>query len=290
MNKIYSFAMMLMVALVMLCACQPSLEDTVLELTNPESEESYTYERQEGWFKFNCNRTWKASCSEPWLELETTRGSAGDGQWVDFMLARNEGYHYREAVVTITAGKAVLEVVVRQAPNIVYYLNENFDSSDLLVEADLTSGWVGEQNSTLDIDGDGFGWRRWRDPDTELTYAYSCSYMESLYRALKPDNWMVSPRFTVPETGFSLRWDSKGSNAEYLGDKYEVYIASYKDGEALQLIEKICDEVTTSAEELTHHQFNLDEYVDYRICVAFHHYDSYDLAKVLITNVEVSNR
>lgn len=291
MNKIYSFATMLMGALAMLCGCQPSLEDTVLELTDPDSEAYvYSFDRQEGDIQINCNRTWKASCSEPWLELEITKGSSGDGQWIDFMLAKNDGYQYREAVVTVTAGKAVLEIVVHQAPKMVYCLNENFDSDDLLVESELPSGWFGDGGTSLDIDGDGFGWRRWRDPDTDLTYAYSCSFQEQLYKSLRPDNWMVTPRFKVPGAGFSVRWDSKGSNAEILGDKYEVYIADYNNGGALQLIKKLCEETTTSAETLTPHQFSLDDYVDNRICIAFHHFDSYDLARVLITNVEVSNR
>ena len=291
MNKIYSFATILMGALAMLCSCQPSLEDTVLELTDPE-EEAYVYtcDRQAGYVQINCNRSWKASCSEPWLELETTKGSAGDGQWIDFMVAKNDGYQYRDAVVTVTAGKAVLEIVVHQAPKIVYCLNENFDSTDLLYEASLPEGWSGDENAALDVDGDGFGWRRWRDPDTDLTYAYSCSYQEQLGRALRPDNWMVTPRFTVPAAGFSIRWDSKGSNAEYLGDKYEVYIASYQNGGMLNLIKKICEETTTSAETLTPHKFGLDDYAENRICIAFHHFDSYDLGRVLITNVEVSNR
>lgn len=291
MNKIYSFAMMLMVELVMLCACQPSLEDTVLELTDPDSEAYvYTCDRQAGDVQINCNRTWKASCSEPWLVLSETRGSAGDGQWIDFMLAGNEGYQYRDAVVTVTAGKAVLEIVVHQAPKIVYFVNENFDSSDLVLEASLPDGWSGDENTAFDVDGDGFGWRRWRDPATDLTYAYSCSYQEQLFRALRPDNWMVTPRFTVPEAGFSIRWDSKGSDAEYLGDKYEVYVASYRKGDTPELLKKLCEETTTSAETLTSHQFSMDDYVGERICIAFHHFDSYNLARVLITNVEVSNR
>ena len=290
MKKIYLIAAVVVGMISVLCGCQPSLEDTVLELADPDAAVVYDYERQSGSFQINTNCSWKATCSENWIEITTTKGSAGDGRQVGFMLARNEGYQYREAIVTVTAGKARLDVVVRQAPKIVYYINENFDDKNLLVESSLPEGWFGDNNSALDVDGDGFGWRCWRDPATNATYAYSCSYHEDLGWNLSPDNYMTSPRFTIPGEGFKLRWDAKGSDPDFLGDKYQVHIASYISGEPLKLIKMICEEVTFSAETLTPHEFSLDEYVGTRICIAFRHYDSVGCSRVLITNVEVSNR
>ena len=291
MKQIYRFFAVLASAVFVMCACQPALEDTVLELTDPDMPVvTFSDEHQSGFVLINCNRTWKASSSEPWLELETTRGGSEPGQPVKFRLAANEGYGYRECTVTVDAGKARLEFVVRQMPVIIYYINENFDSADLVLESDLPSGWYGDDGSSLDSDGDGYCWRCCRDPNTKLTYAYSMSYNEDRGRALRPDNWMTSPRFIVPSADFSLRWDAMGYDSEYLGDKYEVYIATYTDGYPLETVLKVCEEVTTSADVLTSHQVSLADFVGERICIAFHHFDSYNLSRVLITNVEVSNR
>lgn len=291
MKPIYKFVAVLAGALLTLSACGPSLEDTVLELTDADVPVGlYTHEQQQGFVLINCNRSWTATSSERWLELETKKGSSDLGEPVKFSLSRNETKQYREGTITIKAGKASLDFVVRQMPEILYYVNENFGSSSLVLEADLPSGWYGDGGSALDVDGDGYGWRCMRDENTDETFAYSASYDSNRGRALKPDNWMTTPRFTLADTGYSLRWDVKGSDPDFLGDKYEVYIAAYQDGYALELVEKICDEVTTSADVLTSHEINLDKYVGERICIAFHHYDSYNLSRVLITNVEVSNR
>ena len=291
MKKIFMLLAILAGALTLMCSCQPSLDDTVLELTDPDVPTGvYTCDAQEGFVLINCNRTWTAKCSDDWLRLGTKRGGSDLGQPIKFYMQANNSYFYRNTKITIKAGGATLEFEVVQMPDIRYLLKEDFSIDESMEEDNLPSGWYGDGGSALDIDGDGYGWRCWRDPETDLTYAFSMSYYESRGRALSPDNWMTSPRFVVPEAGFWLRWDAKCNDPEFTGDKYEVYIADYNDGEALELLNKVCEEVTTSADELTSHKVSLDEYAGRRICVAFHHFDSYNIDRVMITNVEVSNR
>ena len=275
----------------LVCSCNPSLENTTLELSVGSADDvlEYTFDRQTASIRINCNRTWKAVSSQPWLVVETPHGSAADNQAVQFRLYANPGYAYRQAALTITAGKASMVLNVNQAPDIVYLINENFDRPNLFVELEVPEGWYGDGTSALDKDGDGIGWRCWRDPATDLTYVYSCSFREDLYRAYRPDNWLVSPVCDIPVEGFSLRWDSKGSDPEYLHDKYQVYVVSFDDG-VLQPIQLLYEEDITNADQLLSHCFSLDAYVGQKIRIAFRHYDSYDLAWVLITNVEVSNR
>ena len=125
--------------------------------------------------------------------------------------------------------------------------------------------------------------------ETEQAFAFSASYYDLTGKTLSPDNVMVTPTFKVPSKGFMLRWDARGNDPEYLGDKYQVWIAAVVDN-AVQLGIQVCEEATTSATELTHHEISLDDYDGAKFCIAFRHYDSTDLARVLITNVEVSNR
>ncbi len=273
-------------ALISLAACQPSLEDTELTLTDPSQEETtYTCSKQYANITFDCNRSWKASTAADWIDIETSKGSSGEALTLKLKLSANKGYVYRTEQVTISAGKAVLTVKVTQEPEIVYLLNENFDRTSLLVEEELPSGW-----NTIDNDGDGYAWRCCRDTLNQ-TYAYSESYDEYLGKVRTPDNVMATPLFEVPSDGFYAKWDVKSSASadKFLGDKYEVWICTIS-GNTLYYGKKICEEVTASATELTHHEYCLDEFKGIPICLAFRHYDSTDLSRVLVTNIQVTNK
>ena len=270
-----------------LSACQPTGDDVLLELADGTTGPvKFDKERQTARVKFNCNRSWKATSSDEWIEIDNGKGSAGDGQVLKFYLSPNPGYLYRTGTITFNAGGTVMELQVIQEPEIVYLVNENFDSRYLYndYESDLPERWI-----SVDSDGDGFEWRCWKDPETEESFAYSASFYDVIGRTLSPDNVMVSPTFKVPAKGFSLKWDVRGNNPEYLGDKYQVWIAAIVDN-TVQLGIMVCEEETTSATTLTHHEVSLEDYDGATFCIAFRHYDSTGLARVLITNVEVSNR
>jgi len=277
---IYVFLM-----LAFLCACEPMGDDVELALVDAAQQEcKCTCDHQTIRVAFDCNRSWKASSPQDWIELEPEKGEAGQGQYLAVGVAANTSLQYRSAEVSITAGDRVLTFSVTQEPVLTYLVKENFNDRDYWAEKDLPKGWY-----SIDSDADGYGWRCCRNNDWDEAYAYSTSYDEDRDMARHPDNWMVTPRFVIRETGFSVKWDSKTSDPEYPGDKYEVWVATYEDGEPLVLKEKLCEEETADTTLLTHHVYNLDKYVDVRICIAFRHYDSSGLARVLITNIEVSN-
>ncbi|MBR5035048.1 MAG: choice-of-anchor J domain-containing protein [Bacteroidales bacterium] len=267
-----------------MCSCQPTGDDIVLELVKDDpSALLYTCDRQTVKIKMNSNRSWKASCTEEWIEIETTKGSDGEDQLFRFILFANPGYTYRTGEIVIKAGDRNLVLTVTQEPEIQYLVKENFNDDNLLVEKALPSGWT-----SIDLDKDGFGWRCWRNEETEQAYAYSASY-DSYDGDLSPDNYMLTPIFRIPAQGFYVRWDAMGSDAEYLGDKYEVWVAAYKSDSPLVYLKKLCEEVTESATELTHHEYMLDDYVDISLCIVFRHFDSVGRSRVLITNVEITN-
>ena len=250
--------------LFVLCSCVQ--KDVVLELVDDDPDALiYTDEGQTARLKLTSSHSWKASCSAEWIELLTPKGSAGDEQTFKFTLSPNKEAKTRTAEITLSAGGQTLVLTVKQQPVIVYYVNENFDSDNLIYENELPARWV-----TIDADGDHFGWRCYRDPETNQTFAYSASYYTGV---LIPDNWMLTPRFKFPESEVSVRWDSLGYDPEYPGDKYEVWVAMYKDGEDLQLLEKICTETVESTTELTHHKVSIEKFDDITICIAFHHFD-----------------
>ena len=138
-----------------LSACQPSGDDVVLELADGTTGPvKFDKERQTARVKFNCNRSWKATSSDEWIEIDKGKGSAGDGQTLKFYLSSNAGYLYRTGTITFNAGGKVMELQVIQEPEIVYLIREDFDSQSLLVEKDLPDRWI-----SIDSDGDGYEWR-----------------------------------------------------------------------------------------------------------------------------------
>lgn len=273
-------------AAVLMCACNATGDDIELALTDAaQAERVCTCDYQTVWISFVCNRSWVAKTSADWVELDPTRGSKGEDLSIAAVVSQNKGSEYRVAEITIEAGDRILVITLSQEPVIQYVLQENFNRPGLILEEDLPSGWY-----SLDDDNDGNGWRCYKDPETEETFAYSASYVEFSGTALHPDNWMVTPRFVLRNKGFKIKWDSKSDDPEYPGDKYQVWVAGYEDGGELQLYQKICEEETTESTELTHHEVSLDLYTDITICIAFRHYDSVGKSRVLITNVEVSNK
>lgn len=282
MKNRFAYMAALMLAL---CACQPMGDDIVLQLTTEDPETLlYTNERQVVKVYLDCNRSWTASCSEDWIELETTKGEEGEAQDFRFVLIANKRYSYRTGEIVIKAGDRDLVLTVTQEPEIMYCVKENFDSSGLLLEGEIPRTWV-----NVDFDSDGYVWRCWRDPETEQTFAYSASYDDSRARALTPDNWLLTPVIYFPEPSFSVKWDARSSDADYTGDKYEVWVLLYDETNPLSRVEKIFEGTVDSATELTHHEISLAKYDRIKIRIGFRHCESTGLSRVLITNVEVSN-
>ena len=268
-----------------LCACQPSGDDIILELVKGDpSALLYTYERQTVNLGLDANRSWKASCSEEWIELETLKGSGEEGEVISFTIATNPDYTYRTGQIVVKAGERELVLLVTQEPEIRYIIKEDFNGFSETMEGDLPSRWL-----VVDLDGDGRNWHCWRDQETGKAYAYSESYNDA-YGNLHPDNLMITPSINLPGEGFSIKWDSRSSDPEYAGDKYKVYVAANGDfGRPIISSAVLCEEVTTDTTELTHHEFSLDKFAGIDICIVFRHFDSTGNSRVLITNVEVSN-
>ena len=287
MKKICTFAaaLLAMISLMcLMCSCQGG--DTELSLVEGDPDNLvYTCEHQTVELQIDSNRSWKASCSEDWLEMGESSGKAGEGQLLSFTLTENKEYSYRNAQVTLKAGGQELVLTIVQEPRIYYYLNEDFNVTGIIVDEDLPSGWY-----SIDNDGDGWGWRCVKYGDTPQTYAYSASYYDDIDRTLSPDNYLVSPPFTLPSQDFRLRWESATYDTEYPGDKYEVYTSRIVDGR-LELLVKIYEGQTSASADAEEHLVSLENYDGLEdVRITFRHFDSVGLGRLLITNVEVSNR
>ena len=127
MKKIYTLAAMLLGLMGLLSACI-SAEDTEIALSDQDPDNLvYNCDRQTVVLRIDCNRSWKASTSEDWIEIKEASGKAGSSQKLAMTLSSNTTTAYRSAEITIAAGKKTLVLTLTQAPEIIYFVNEKFE-------------------------------------------------------------------------------------------------------------------------------------------------------------------
>lgn len=167
-----------------------------------------------------------------------------------------------------------------------YVLLEDFE--------DAVLDWI-----FIDSDGDWYNWRTadmlfWEADMAEICHsgvncigsASATSYLDPLY----PDNWALSPEFTVPEANAELTWWVAGFWDERLDtDYYEVYISEadrVMDGiDENNYISMAFD--TAGSTEWEQRSIDLSEWAGKKVHVAFRHFDSTDGYVLLIDDVFV---
>ncbi len=92
------------------------------------------------------------------------------------------------------------------------YYHFNFDSDP------TTKGWI-----NMDVDGDGNIWN-WLPDQNRMQ---SVSWSEAT-KTLDPDNWLLSPKITIPAGGAEISWDVVSGSGSY-SDHYGVFISSTTD-------------------------------------------------------------
>ena len=116
--------------------------------------------------------------------------------------------------------------------------------------------------------------------------AVSYSWLNNI---LYPDNWMISPSFTVGENRY-LSYFTSSANAGLFTDideHWQVVVipegSDYADGIVVQ-------ELTMSTYKLTEHVVDLSQFAGQTIRIAFRHYDCFDEYTLIIDAVAVGTR
>lgn len=141
---------------------------------------------------------------------------------------------------------------------------------------------------TVDADGDGNNWTfdylrgegaGFGESDG---FAASASYIND---ALTPDNWLISPAFTLPsEGGLKLSWFVKAQDANYADENYSVYISTTGNN--------VSDFTTAVYTGMPTGVWNrqivdLTSYAGQTIYVAFRHYNCTDMFWLDIDNFRI---
>ncbi|MGX8695061.1 MAG: choice-of-anchor J domain-containing protein [Prevotella sp.] len=144
---------------------------------------------------------------------------------------------------------------------------------------DDCQGW-----DRIDSDGDG---RQW-ELGTSLWYYENPSYCHSgvqcvgsasntNYGALTPDNWIVSPKFTVPEDGAMLTWWVASLHNTMCAEHYSVYVEEdFSDVTKLEgmtpVFSETLDEVIPTF-QYNERTFDLKDYAGKTVKLAIRHHD-----------------
>ena len=180
----------------------------------------------------------------------------------------------------------------------------NLDQVEVFVEEggepgpggdELVSGWYFETQSEVnewtfvDKDGDGYNWD-WNEL-YEAPVAYEgagCIYSNSFvnyFGAVNPDNWAISPEFTIPANASSatLSWYAAPQDPDYPGEHYGVYVGTGTDtANYTQLFEE-----TISYSDYKNTTVDLTAYAGQTIRVAFRHFNCTDMFILKLDQVEV---
>ena len=161
---------------------------------------------------------------------------------------------------------------------------------------ELVSGWYFETQSEVDEwtfvdkDGDGYNWD-WNELSNITLPAYEgegCIYSESYVNyvgELNPDNWAISPEFTIPANASSatLSWYAAPQDPGYPGEHYGVYVGTGTNtANYTQLFEE-----TISYSDYKNTTVDLTAYAGQTIRVAFRHFNCTDMFMLKLDQVEV---
>ena len=166
-------------------------------------------------------------------------------------------------------------------------LSEDFDNG-------IPYNWT-----TIDADGDGYGWLSSADIMSEgyghyssTACAASQSYVNSV-GALTPDNYLVSPAVTIPNAnGYYLDWYVAAQDANYPSEYYTVYVG-YMSGSTFipygTLYSETVEAKSKDQGTWRYRSVNLNSYKGQTVRFAFRHYNCTDMFYLLIDDVVVSN-
>ncbi|MCR5459056.1 MAG: choice-of-anchor J domain-containing protein [Acetatifactor sp.] len=152
--------------------------------------------------------------------------------------------------------------------------SEDFEGEEL-------PGWT-----FVDADGDGFEWELYNGSNMRIHSGsgilYSESYNSVSSSALTPDNWAITPGFTVPEAAVLSFW-IKGQDANYPEEKMAVYAGLSPN--VSDMVKVGGDYVGTP--EYRQYFVDLSAYEGKKIYVGFRHYNVTDMFVLNLDDVAV---
>jgi len=160
----------------------------------------------------------------------------------------------------------------------VSFINEGFEGTS------LPGGWT-----IIDADGDGYNWDCATPNGLFHTHSgtgciASASYDNATYTALTPDNWLISPQYTV-SAGDTVSFWYRGQDASYCSETFGVYIST--TGTATTDFTSLYQGTADSVYQRV--AISLASYVGQNVYIAIRHYNVTDMYWLNIDDFSVGS-
>ena len=208
-----------------------------------------------------------------------------EGGNIDFSEPDTDGCFYPE----VSDDRVYAAPGERRSP---YFEWENIDMLWNFESEDELDDWI-----MIDADGDGFGWGYFDTSSTNVCYdaefgtgvlsSESYTYSGSPLH-LDPDNWALTPEIEVPEDNgyINISFVFAGCNDTWYAEHFGVYVGTGTDISAYKLL----FDYTIDTQGWSSIAFDLNDYVGQTVRIAFRHYDSYDVYRLMIDHLHIWSR
>ena len=151
----------------------------------------------------------------------------------------------------------------------------------------VSGGWT-----AIDANGDGYTWYMW-DPvssgydsgDGVQLFGNKCATSPSyMGMALRPDNWLISPKVNL---GGELSFWAAGQDPSYAAEHFAVFVTT-GDPEDLNSYVQVSDEFIATS-PIQEYKVDLSEYEGLEGYVAIRHFNTYDMFRLNVDNVMIGN-
>lgn len=146
------------------------------------------------------------------------------------------------------------------------------------------TGW-----SSMDLDGDGRRWAMYRGASVVYSGTYSAvseSYDMGNHVALRPDNWLISPRLTLPEaSNIVVSWYAKAVDPNYCAEHYEVYVST-SGADTGSFVHQVWSE-TMANDSWQTRVVDLSQFRGQQVYLAFRHFNCTDQMALAIDEISV---
>lgn len=144
--------------------------------------------------------------------------------------------------------------------------------------------------NVYDIDGDGYTWQQNARQATHSGSGNiaSASYINGV-GAIHPDNWLVSPKITIPSNGATIEWWEYGDETNDFREHYTV-MASWNGNQPANFTATnaiIFSGEPTQSQTWVKHSRSLAGFAGMDIYIAFRHHDVTDMFWLIIDDIKI---
>ena len=190
--------------------------------------------------------------------------------------------------VTLTATRGTQTVTTTHQINIYNCNISSFPYTMGFESTDLVECWT-----TIDSDGDGYGWTTSDNLGFTNTahggtgFMASASYINNV-GSLNPDNWLVSPTITLAGSdNITLSWYDWGQDNRDYAEHYSVYVSTTGSSPA-DFTTQVYSTTISTPRTWTQRTVNLSAYAGQQIHIAFRHHNCSNQYWLFIDDVSIT--